>query len=298
MTHPVFTTRYRDKAAVPIAGFSLVELLVVITIVGILLGMLLPAVQAAREASRRTSCSNNLKQLGVALHSYHAQHGRFPAGSPLHRFSGRTSISWRVLILPFMEESNTYQQIEPRPDGGATNWAARTRSIAAFQCPSAARIPENNLVYQPSHYCGVMGAGRNDRRVVLEHDGCGDIHTDGVFYPGSRTRIAQIEDGTSHTLAIGERTYFLSDWMFGAEWEGGIPPKKICTGSSNNVRYPINADLSQFEKILANDLFFGSNHPDGAQFCFADGSVNMLADSTNFTVFEDMATIAGGEIIP
>jgi hypothetical protein len=142
----------------------------------------------------------------------------------------------------------------------------------------------------------------------LEDNICGDICINGMFFPESRTTTDKIEDGTSHTLAIGERTYILSSWMPGAVWVNA-KPKRICLYSASNLRYPINASHSQFgyhkadldaplgapKTMLTNDLIFGSNHPDGAQFCCADGSVHMLSDAMDFTLLEDMATIAGHE---
>jgi prepilin-type N-terminal cleavage/methylation domain-containing protein/prepilin-type processing-associated H-X9-DG protein len=290
------------------AGFTLVELLVVITIIGVLLGLLLPAVQAAREASRRSRCGNNLHQLGVAIQSYHSQLGSFPPGAHLHAVEWQPSISWRVMILPFLEESVAYERIHPTPDGGAADWSARSLVIDPLLCPSAP-LPSGASGAAPvSHYSGVSGPGRTEHRITLESDQCGDIYTDGVLFPNSRTRIAKIEDGTSHTLAIGERIYIFRDWMTGAYWVD-TPPTQICTGASSNIRYPINADVNQFGyyvgdgsapasaklSMLLNDLFFGSYHPGGAQFCFADGSVHMLSESIDFTVFGDLSTIAGGE---
>ncbi|HEY4232033.1 MAG TPA: DUF1559 domain-containing protein, partial [Lacipirellulaceae bacterium] len=100
------------------AGFTLIELLVVITIIGILLGLLLPAVQAAREVARRTQCGNNLHQVGIALQSYNAQFRSFPPGSRMHANQGGLGIGWRVMILPFMEETIVYDLIHPTPNGG------------------------------------------------------------------------------------------------------------------------------------------------------------------------------------
>jgi prepilin-type N-terminal cleavage/methylation domain-containing protein/prepilin-type processing-associated H-X9-DG protein len=299
----------RRCRAAPIAGFTLIELLVVITIIGVLLGLLLPAVQAAREASRRSRCANNLHQLGIAIQSYHAQYRSFPPGAFLHSAQNQKSISWRVLILPYLEESVVYEQIQPSPNGGAADWEAESKIIDTLTCPSAAPLIESPSLLQNSNYSGVGGVGRNNHRLPLSDiTFCGDINTDGVFYPNSHTRIAQIEDGTSKTLAIGERTYIFLPWMYGAEWTGK-PPFRICTGAANNIRYPINADANQFGyyvgdggappsgkfTMLLNDLFFGSNHAGGAQFCFADGSIHMLADSIDFTVFGDMSTVGGGE---
>jgi prepilin-type N-terminal cleavage/methylation domain-containing protein/prepilin-type processing-associated H-X9-DG protein len=301
-------TRCAAKFACRTSAFTLVELLVVIAIIGILLGLLLPALQAAREAARRKSCANNLRQLGIAIQSYHGQHGRFPPGARMHSVERRESVSWRVLILPFMEESAMYEQLNPLPDGGATDVSSEKRIVETYLCPSAPRPTDSPTTPKESHYSGVSGAARNNKIIDLEDIACGDLYVSGIFYPGSRTRIAQIEDGTSHTLAIGERTYIFRNWLSGATWLG-TPPTRICTGATSNIRLPINADPKQFgyfagdldvppaeRKVPLNDLAFASFHSGGAQFCFADGSVHMLPDSIDFTVFEDLSTIAGSEV--
>jgi prepilin-type N-terminal cleavage/methylation domain-containing protein/prepilin-type processing-associated H-X9-DG protein len=296
----------RPKAA----GFTLVELLVVIAIIGLLLGMLLPAIQAAREAARRSSCSNNLKQIGLALQNYHAQLGFFPAGGLLHDIDGRPGISWRVMVLPHIELLPMYQEIGPLPDGGATNWNARMSRIDAFLCPSIALPIINGTVRMQSHYAAVSGAYRGDEFIDLEDNVCGDIYTNGIFYPDSRTKIAKITDGTSHTLAVGERYYTFYDWMEGATWTG-TPPTRICTDASKNIRWPINANRNVVgyykgdfdapagaaKTMLLNDLFFASEHSGGAQFCLADGSVQFIRDAIDFTVYQNLATKADDEVI-
>jgi prepilin-type N-terminal cleavage/methylation domain-containing protein len=293
----------------PATAFTLVELLVVIAIIGLLVAILLPAVQAARESSRRSGCTNNLRQLGTAIHSYHGQYGRFPPGAELHDLEGLPSISWRVLILPQMEEGVLYDQVNPTPDGGATNWAAKYRTIAAYICPSAPPQPDSDQVLKESNYWGISGAARNDEWIDLEDNSCGDLYTNGLLYPDSRNKAAKVEDGTSHTLAIGERNYIFYPWTTGATWRGQ-PPTQICSGATNNLRYPINADKDYFgycvrdfdapspqvRTMLLNDIFFGSHHPTIAQFCFADSSVHTISDDIDFTVLEDLATIAGHEV--
>ena len=135
---------------------------------------------------------------------------------------------------------------------------------------------------------------------------------DGALYPNSRTRLAQITDGTSHTVAIGERLYFSGgvngDWMIGAT-RVGHPPTRICSASSKNIRFPINADPQQIGyfvgdrqappdgelSVLLNDLYFGSDHPGGAQFGFVDGSVRFLVESIDFVAYQNISTIQGGE---
>ena len=285
------------------SGFTLIELLVVFTIIAILLGLLLPAVQSARETARRNTCASNLHEIGVALHAYDGANQRFPPAAKLREAEWEKSVSWRVYILPGVEESQLYKQIQPTSDGGAQSWKADSLAISAYQCPSAPTLTSQ------ANYYGVAGAVRNNQWMDLDDLTCGDICINGMFFPESRTTVGKIADGTSHTLAIGERTYMLSTWMAGAVWSGK-KPKTICNSPSNNLRYPINAWHSQFgyhkadanapagapKTMQTNDLNFGSNHPGGAQFCYADGSVHMLSDAIDFTLMEDMATIAGHEM--
>jgi prepilin-type processing-associated H-X9-DG protein len=282
---------------------TLVELLVVITIIGVLVALLIPAIQAAREASRRSSCANNLHQLGVAIQVYHGTHKSFPSGAHLHKRVSELGISWRVMILPQLDENVLYERMNPTPEGGASNEAGRGLTLDVFVCPSD---PPTPMTFVESNYSGVAGPGREGRRRVFPTDMvCGDICTDGALFPGSQTRIGEIEDGTSHTLAIGERNYTFRDWIMGATWLGKPTILQICTGATSNIRYPVNtygfyvkdseAPVPNPKPMLLNDLYFGSFHPGGAQFSLADGSVQMLSDGMDFTVFEDLSTIAGHE---
>jgi prepilin-type processing-associated H-X9-DG protein len=292
-------------------------LLVVIAIIGILIGLLLPAVQAAREASRRNACANNLKQIGLALQNYHTVRKCFPPSTRIHDMDGKQGISWRVMILPYIEEQVVYDQIKPLGNGGVTNASAQEQNIDLYLCPSAPRPPDGPGILKPSNYAGVGGtplAPANKRR-VLEKMECGDLFFDGMFVPefpplGWRpTRDSKITDGMAKTLAVGDRTYVFKDWFLGSE-RTGWPPTRICTDAAKNVSHPINSSLQQIGyykgdtqaptggpfNLLLNDLFFGSHHPGGAQFCFADGSVHMLPDSIDFNTFQALSTIAGSEV--
>ncbi|HMO87102.1 MAG TPA: DUF1559 domain-containing protein, partial [Lacipirellulaceae bacterium] len=298
--------RARASGAPP--GFTLVELLVVIAIIAVLIGLLLPAVQAARAAARRTQCSNNLKQLGLALQGYHGQHQTLPPGARLHRLESKPGVSWRVLVLPQIEQAALYGEIQPLPDGGANSWAAASHPVPAFFCPEVGLPAATGQVMLASTYDGVAGAGRNGERIDLEDAMCGDIDADGLLYPNSRVRFGMIGDGTSNTLAVGERTYLFSDWMTGATYLDD-PPTRIANGGSKNIRYPINADAATFgyyvgdfaapagapRTSLLNDLWFGSQHAGGAYFAMADGSVQFLRSEIDFTIYQDLATRNGGE---
>src|SRR5262245_7977349 len=218
-------------------GFTLVELLVVIAIIGVLLGLLLPAVQAAREASRRSRCANNLKQIGLALQNYHSTYRKFPPSSPLRSVEGKDSISWRVLILNEIEENSLYSQIKPQPNGDAGDWSAKFQVVEPYLCPSAPRPPDSTTALKITHYAGVAGSDKLKRRILNDTE-CGDLYTDGVFVPErqllglSATKIQKITDGTSKTMAVGERTYVFDVWfwMRGAYWFGApSKPDQICT---------------------------------------------------------------------
>jgi prepilin-type N-terminal cleavage/methylation domain-containing protein/prepilin-type processing-associated H-X9-DG protein len=291
------------------AAFTLVELLVVIAVIGVLISLLLPAVQAAREAARRAGCMSHLSQLGIALHNYHACHGTFPASGHMHKIErDRSGVSWRVMILPMLEDGAMYDIIDPSSDGGAFNWLSNRQVRQVFICPSAQPHIEQETL-RISHFFGVAGAERGNEYIDLEDVVCGDLYRNGVLFPESRISTAKITDGTSHTLAVGERIYIFRDWMSGVEKWIGRPVTQICHSAAKSIRFPINADHERYgyfigdysrpegspTTMLLNNLPFGSSHPGGAQFCYADGSVHFLGDSVDVEILQDLATRAGGE---
>jgi len=279
----------------------LVELLVVVTIIGILIAILLPAVQAAREAARRMQCANNLKQLGLALHNYHAALGSFPPGS-IQTNVAPAYAGLNVYLLPYLELQMVYENLNQNLGVfSAPNDVTGQMLLSVYHCPSDSDAPidlSDTLNLAVTNYVGVMGAGRNNQVVALEHSICGDYYTDGVFFPKSATRIADIKDGTSNTLAMGERTYQLRSWFKGSYGT----PNQVCVYSSKDIRWPINAvglsydPTAASDTVLFNDLYFGSQHPGGAEFVLADGSVQFISESIAFSVYQDLATIAGNEI--
>lgn len=264
-------------------GFTLIELLVVITIIGILIALLLPAVQAAREASRRTSCRNNLKQLGLALHHYHDTYKSFPMGTNIDRSRSCYGLSWHVYLLPFIEEQDIYAQINPEAGPCGEGGVPNSTGVPMFRCPSS------QVVQGKTNYAGTAGA----RKLKDQHDSCGDYATDGVLYLLSRTRIKHVADGTSHTLLVGERIYGVDYWMYGAFWMFNAD-EVTCMKAVKNVVYPLNADNPVDRE---NDFFFGSEHPGGAQFTYTDGHVGFINETINFTVYQDLSTRSGGEVM-
>ncbi len=211
-------------------AFTLIELLVVIAIIGVLVALLLPAVQKVREAANRTSCTNHLKQLGLALHHYHDRVGNFPSSMQPKSWPADPSLpgyffSWSVLteITAFLELSNLYQTMDlsyPLYVKGATgfvvsppNQFAAGQTVRIFLCPADKQMPVSSGFgvqnFGPTNYVACGGTGAN---------GGSPYQADGIFFAHSRTRITDITDGASNTVLLSEST--LGD---GAENASGSP---------------------------------------------------------------------------
>jgi prepilin-type N-terminal cleavage/methylation domain-containing protein/prepilin-type processing-associated H-X9-DG protein len=299
-------------------GFTLVELLVVITIIGILIALLLPAVQTAREAARRAQCSNNLKQIGLALQAYHQSKNCFPPGSvgDYNKPAGSQGsyLGAFALLLPYFELTNLYDRInwkDPPGNWETTTWITDPQNLTFFGvrpavmvCPSDPGPPkeddahETNIGYTKGQsavgsYAMMMGSIGPGGNV---HDSQWD--NNGLFYYSVSHRIDDILDGTSNTICVGEvlaaSTMDSSNvWFFGLRWIDTLrcaqEPINTPPGAGNT--YPPQSDPPKWGAHCNGA--FGSYHPGGCNFGFADGHVLFLSETVPLPIYRALSTRNG-----
>jgi prepilin-type N-terminal cleavage/methylation domain-containing protein/prepilin-type processing-associated H-X9-DG protein len=281
------------------AGFTLVELLVVITIIAVLIALLLPALQATREAARCVACRNNLKQIGIALQAYHTGHDHFPpayAGTAQdYRFP---HWSWSALILPYLEENPLYDalgvetQLFGPPPGLTPPWPDTQKRLGVFVCPSDGSTLLNfqKGLHAKSNYRGITG---NQPQLQSTYEQ--EIGRNGVLYLNSCMAVSDITDGSSNTVMVGECSLTNGNpGHVAALWAGmrGTPDNFTIYVSdtmwmiSSDPDWCINGRQAQA---------FGSSHPGGAVFLFADGAVNFLAQNIDGVTLERLAARNDGQ---
>jgi prepilin-type N-terminal cleavage/methylation domain-containing protein/prepilin-type processing-associated H-X9-DG protein len=275
-------------------GFTLVELLVVIAIIGILVALLLPAVQAAREAARRSSCTNNLMQVILAVQNYESAHRLYPPGTleksgPIVHAPQGYHHNWLTQILPYIEELNTYRHVDFSVGAyDEKNAEVRQVHVAPFYCPSNGDNDRAELGL--SNYAGC----HHD----LDEPINGDNH--GVFFLNSGIRYVDIPDGTSHTLFVGEKLHEANKdlgWMSGTRAtlrNTGVPLKDELQYRRPGRMPPLTPPADP-DNVRAGG--FGSFHPGGAQFAFGDGHVGFLSQTMELTVLQQLAHRADGKLL-
>lgn len=292
----------------PRIGFTLLELLVVIAVIGILFGLAMVAVQRSRQAAINKSCQNNLRQIGLALMMHHNSKEVFPSG---WRTSNRTGIAftgWMMNILPFVGESALYQKIQETPFKWPFDYEyfAISTVVKRYLCPedmksqTPATVPNYigwtfDVAY--TDYLGVAGKNRGAK--------------DGILYLGSQVKMTDIVDGASHTLLVGERPPSSDKWFgqwFTAFGHGdGIHDalsgvREYSLGGSTRllldcpVNTPTNYQAPKTWEETCSFLHFWSYHSGGANFLFADGSVRLMPYAAS-GVMEALSTRAGGEVV-
>jgi prepilin-type N-terminal cleavage/methylation domain-containing protein/prepilin-type processing-associated H-X9-DG protein len=301
--------QFKDRLARR-GGFTLLELLVAITVVGLLIALLLPAIQAARESARRTQCASNLKQLGLALMSYHAQRRSFPAGYT----SGSSSTGvetgpgwgWAARSLPFLEQSTLWNSIDFRQPIESTVKTKRSELIPNLLCPA-------NELTRPTWPAEMRDAAGNPMSLICSVAFCAYVGMygstddpplgDGIFFRNSHVRFQDITDGTSQTIAVGERAYLLGN----ATWVGAVTGASMFPDSyDHTIAVPhlkpssamvlSHAGLGNGPNSPTSELNqFYSLHGTGVNFVFADGHVVFLPETIDYLVYRAMSTRAGGE---
>jgi prepilin-type N-terminal cleavage/methylation domain-containing protein len=270
------------------SGFTLVELLEVVAILAVLIGLIIPAVQKVRESGNRAKCGHQLRQIGLALHAYHFRHRVLP---PAYRTNSPNPVNWAASILPDLEQDNLQKQ-------GYDAYKGQT--VAVFLCPSEPR--GDNLI---------GGSGTTGYTHYLAVEGTDCLSTDGIFYHDSQTTFAEVTDGLSNTLMVGERPP--SPNLYYGHWAGNAFDGALGARTTRPVNtYSSGATATDGATPCADRLpggfgpgrvddycdthHFWSFHPGGGMWLFGDASVRFLGYGAA-PLIPKLATRAGGEVV-
>ncbi len=285
------------------AAFSLIELIVVIVIIGVLIGLLLSAVQRVRAAAQRAECLDHLRQIGLALHSYHDSQQSLPPGMSLRDDGGAYPyMSWNARILPYLEQEDLWRDIQQAYKANRNFLRVpphvhRQTVVRMFTCPSD---PRSSVVVT------LLGGQVVAFTDYLGVEGTDQFKHDGLLFCDSQVRLAEVTDGLSNTLLVGERPPSADDaygWWY-AGWgqdktgsaEMVLGVREIMDSSDEPCfggTYPFGPGSDQ---NICDFLHFWSKHPGGAHFLFGDGSVRFVTYGAD-PLMPALATRNGGEAV-
>ncbi|MCA9080041.1 MAG: DUF1559 domain-containing protein [Planctomycetaceae bacterium] len=271
-----------------LCGFTILELLTTLAVIALLMALILPAVGAAREAARRMECDNHLRQIGLALHNYHDQHGSLPPGWQWDR-DHRTAYSWAVAILPQLDQSAVSDSVNRgEAIGYPANSLARSTSLPVYLCPSDISVPRfplmealspgsppSVLIELPTaSYVGVFGIAEPDD-VVPAPIG------EGAFIEAKAIRFRDFQDGLSNTCIVGERTMerLPSTW-YGFDLRGEDHACRV-----------VGQMMTGPNCRVCDECEFASRHPGVSQFLWGDGHVAGVSEGVDAQAYRRMATL-------
>jgi prepilin-type N-terminal cleavage/methylation domain-containing protein len=290
-------------------AFTLIELLVVIAIIAVLISLLLPAVQKVRESASRASCGNNLKQIGLALHSYLDRAKALPPGysdtAPWPNDDAGPGWGWAAFILPELEQSPLHRDINFKLNVGSSVPnipTARAQYLSVFYCPSDQQIGtftatdggSQSWILAQSSYVACNGNDGVDDNSTPPHTGAFVRALKGF-------KTADIRDGMSNTFFVGERCTTMSLATWAGVPLGAIVPSVRSPGDYSGGSALVLGHCGPHlpnDGIVTDADAMSSGHPEGVQFLLGDGSVRMVFNSITQQVYDALATRAGGESVP
>lgn len=298
-------------------AFTLVELLVVIAIIGILIGMLLPAVQRVREAARRITCSNNSRQIALALHNYEGALGKFPPGYTINLMASTTNdryrYCWMVYLLPFLEQkplSDIFQQLIAADDPAmpSYSWPMNQTVLPMFVCPSDKVQLKVNARGFHGNYQLVHGG-----HSLRTGSGANEERANGLFFVKSRIRMSEIFDGTSNVLMVGEINLVEGNLdRRGAYFMTGFNSANCTIATLDQPNSPAKdqANAQTIQEVLPCAPAAGlgntggdwlrmaarSQHPGGVVFSNADGSTRFVSNEIDNVLYRRLGNRNSGEV--